>query len=157
MTLRTGIILGCAGLAIAAIIVGGLLGAFFLHVMEDPDGLWLTADAPDAVQVGDTFKLVVQATNQLSDREIKLGDLDISDDYLRGFAIVSVTPDPKSTSIDTFNDCTSMRFAVTLPPGATAEFVFELRAERAGRYRGEVDQFVGAQLLSMVVQTTVSR
>ena len=128
---RTIIVLGCAGLAIVAIVVGGLIGALFLHVMEDPEGLWLTADAPDSVNVGDTFKLIIKATNRLSDREIKLGDLDISDDYLEGFAILSVTPDPKSTEVDTFNDCTTTRFTVTLPPGATVEFQFELRAERA--------------------------
>ena len=162
MSGRTAIILGCAALAILAIVcivavvAGGLIGTLFLHVIEEPEGLWLTVEAPDAVKVGDTFKLVVRATNRLSDREIELGDLDIEDQYLDGFVIVSISPDPKSTELDTFNDCMAVRFAVTLPPGSTAEFEFELRAQRVGQYRGQVDQFVGLQFLSMVVQTTVT-
>jgi len=49
------------------------------------------------------------------------------------------------------------RFAQTLQAGTSAEFVFELRAEAAGRYQGQVDQYVGMQFASAVVTTTVTR
>jgi len=152
----TGIVLGCAGIAVVAIVVAGLIGAFFLHVSTGPEGLWLKAMAPGAVKVGETFKLVVNATNRLSDRKIRLGALDIPDTYLEGFAIVSVSPDPQSTELDD-DGYTTTRFAVILSPGTTAEFQFELRAERVGQWRGQVDQYVGMQYLSAVVETTVSR
>jgi hypothetical protein len=95
--------------------------------------------------------------NRDSERHLKLGDLDIADDYLKGFSIQSVSPVPRSTEIDSVSDCTTLRFAMTLPPSAEAEFHFELRAERVGRYRGQVDQWVGMQFLSTVVETTITR
>ena len=110
MNRRTAIVLGCSGIAVVVIVVGVLIGAWFLHMAEDPDGLWIKAEVPDAVKLGDTF-----------------------------------------------NDCTTTRFAVSLSPGTTAEFQFDLRAERVGRYRGQVDQFVGMQFVSTVVQTEVAR
>ncbi|MCK9996586.1 MAG: hypothetical protein KAH56_09970 [Candidatus Krumholzibacteria bacterium] len=140
-----------------AIVVGVLVSIWVMHVGTDPEGLWLTVEAPDSVQMGETFKLVVKATNRSLDRDIKLGDLDITDDYLKGFAIVSISPSPKSNEIDTFNDCTTMRFETTVPPGETAEFQFDLRAELSGRHRGQIDQYVGMQFVSTVMQTTVRR
>jgi hypothetical protein len=154
---RTALIIGCSGIGALAIIAIAVIAAWFMHVTKDPEGVWLNAEAPLDVRVGDTFELVIKVTNRLQDRDIALGDLDISDEYLRGFRIVSVTPDPRSTTIDDLNDCTTTRFGTDVGPGATAEFRFELRAERAGSYRGEVDQYVGMQFVTSVVETAVHR
>ena len=157
MNARTAIFIGCLGVAILGTVIGGAIGVWLWHVAEDPEGLWITVEAPLDVQIGETFKLVVTASNRLTDHELELGDLDITDAYLKGFAIVSVSPDPKSTDIDTFNDCTTTRFAATVAPGSTARFEFELRAERVGKYRGLVYQYLGMQFVSAIVETTVSR
>jgi len=140
-----------------ALVVGGLIGSWFVHVAKDPEGLWITTEVEDSVRLGDQFDLIVKATNRLPDRDIALGDLDIPDTYLKGFSIVSVSPDPKSSAIDTCNECRTTRFGVSLRPGATAEFRFTLRAHRAGRHRGEITQYVGMQFISGVVETEVRR
>jgi hypothetical protein len=157
MRLRTGIMLGCAALAIVGTATSVLVGACFLHMIADPEGLWLSAEAADVVELGEEFRLVVTARNRLSDREIELGDLDISHDYLDGFTVVSMEPAPKSSEIDDFNKCRTTRFAVSLGPGESADFEFTLRAKRVGIHRGQIDQYVGMQFLSSVVETEVRR
>ena len=157
MKARTGILLGCAGAAALAVLVAVIVGAWALHLAEDPEGLWLTVDAPERVTVGEKCSLVVKASNRLPDRALELGDLDISSDYLKGFTVVAVRPEPKSTELDGFLEVRTTRFAQTLQAGTSAEFVFELRAEAAGRYQGQVDQYVGMQFASAVVTTTVTR
>jgi hypothetical protein len=157
MKARTGILLGCAGVAVLAVLVAVIVGAWVLHVAEDPEGLWLTVDVPERVKLGEKCNLVIKASNRLPDRDLELGDLDISSDYLKGFTVLAVRPDPKSTELDDFIDVRTTRFDRTLKAGTSAEFVFELRAETAGRYQGQVDQYVGVQFASAVVTTTVTR
>ena len=157
MTTKKLIIIGCSGLALLVFVVAFIVGTWFMHISKDPEGLWLSADAPMDVKLGETFHLVVEVSNRSTERTLKLDDLDISHDYLRGFVILSVEPEPKSRNIDDFFEISSTRFDLVLEPETEREVVFELRAENVGNFRGGIDQYIGLQFLSTVVQTKVTR
>jgi hypothetical protein len=157
MTAKKGLLIGCSVSAVVGLVVAVLVVTWLRHVGQDPEGLWLSAEAPAEVRAGETFALVVRVSNRREAGAVELGDLDIDDSYLRGFTLLAESPESRSTIIDDFNDCTTFNFDTVVGAGETAEFRFELRAEHVGRHRGEIDQYAGMQFVTTVVQTTVTR
>ncbi len=62
---------------------------------ETPPPFDVTLAHPETVEVGDTFTLEVDIENS-SSKSVSLGSIDLYDDLLDGFAVVSVDPKPDS-------------------------------------------------------------
>jgi hypothetical protein len=86
---------------------------------------------------------------------LALSDIDIGESYLSGFLVVSTDPAPKSSMQLPFETGMSFTFDVSIPAGETQTFTFELRAESAGIYRGDVDACEGARFITALAQTNV--
>jgi hypothetical protein len=147
------ILLGCL-VAIAAGVLLVALGVFFAHIVQDPVAIWLAAEAPSDVALGETFTLSIEVQNIGEQEAVELGDLDVGDGYLRGFRLVSVTPDPLA-SFDSEIGWQTFQFGTELAPGELATFELVLEAVERGAFRGDVDQFVGMQYTTATVSTRV--
>lgn len=90
--------IGC--LAVALVGAAGMLVvfAFLYHVAQDPEGIAIAVDVPLNVTVGDTFPLAVTVSNLRDGKAATINDVDIADEYLAGFVVVSVEPVEKTNS-----------------------------------------------------------
>lgn len=68
-----------------------------VYASQDPEGVAISVDSPLDVKVGDTFDLIVYVTNTREKSVFSLSDIDISEDYLENFVVVSVKPTAKSS------------------------------------------------------------
>lgn len=149
------VIFGCAGLLLVGIAVLAALALFVAHVSKDLEGVTLTVKAPEEVKVGDTMELVVTVKNERVGKEVKLADVDISDEYLAGFTVSSSTPNYKTTIHIPIDNSQSFTFDINLPPGKETNIVFTLRAIKEGVYRGDVDASEGMLFVTALAQTVV--
>ena len=108
---------------------------YWLVASELPE-FGLTVDHPNTVHVGEDFTLKVSVKNEGSS-DLKLEDLDIYDDLLDGFEVVSVTPKPRSTS-SVFGIRTHV-FSQNLAPAEIFDIEFELRGKNTGQWGGDID------------------
>lgn len=152
------ILIGCGILLLMCMIGCGLFVWGIFSVVQPPKGLELTVDSPSDVRVGDTFDLVVRAKNTNKTKSIKIGDVDLSNDYLKGFRIVATNPKPKSTMSTDIKiaNLYSSTFDDTIPPGREHTYTFSLKAVKVGQYEGEVDIYEGMHSLTQFVQTYVA-
>ena len=148
------VLIGCgAAFAFFAVCVIAVV-VFVMHVSKDVEGVALSIDSPLDVAVGETFVMKVVVENQRAET-FEVGDIDISDDYLSGFSVISVTPAPKEEQHVPIDNSQSYTFGVEVPPGETKEFKFELRAETEGVFRGDVDLCEGMRFKTITAQTAV--
>ena len=98
---------GCAILVLAAIVVAVGIFKLLESSEADPEGLELVVEAPLEVNRGTSFDLVIRVSNT-GDARLRLGDLDVSDSYLDGFLVESVSPYPRSRSHDPINGATTL-------------------------------------------------
>lgn len=98
--------------------------------------LTAAVDLPDEVVVGEEFELLVEATNP-HDKPVVLGSIDLESSFIRGFEVVSVTPnaveDPDYYSYQRWN------FSKSIEPGGSLRVKFRLRAVRIGQFAGDID------------------
>lgn len=127
----------------------------FIHVVQDVQGVAVSANSPLDVAVGETFDLTVEVKNERKTKVLELSDVDINEEYLAGFSVISIDPEFKSTMHNPIDNSLSYTFGVTIPAGETRTFTFTLRAEKAGIYRGDVDVCEGTRLITAVAQTVV--
>lgn len=149
------IMIGCGAVALIAIAVVVGVVMFVNHVSADLDGVAVTVNGPTDVVVGQTFDLEVVVKNERSGKVLELSDVDIGEEYLAGFTISAVKPTPKSSTHVPVDDSRSYNFDVSIKPGASQSFVYTLRAEKAGVYRGDVDVCEGMQFVTGMAQTVV--
>jgi len=155
MNAKKAFLLGCGGALAIALIAGILLVAFVWHVAEDTEGISVEVVAPDEVKVGDTFDLTIIVKNERTGKNLKVDDLDLSDEYLAGFLVAETKPKHKSTTHVPIDNSQSFTFGATLKPQETNHFVFSLKAHRAGLFRGDVDVTEGLRFVSALLQTVV--
>jgi hypothetical protein len=154
ITKRT-LIIVCGVLGFMVITVLAAVLFFFRHVSMDLTGAAVVVNAPADVVVGQTFDLQITVKNERSSKILQLSDVDIGEAYLAGFSIASVKPAPKSNTHVPVDNSRSFTFAVPIQPGATQTFVYTLRAEKSGVYRGDVDVCEGLQFITTMAQTVV--
>lgn len=148
-------LIGCGGLVVfGGILIVGLL-AFVFHVSQDVPEVAISVDAPIDAVVGEPFSLVVKVTNERTQRPVELSNIDVSDECLSGFTLVAADPPAKSTSQNPFDDTRTFTFEVSIPPGETMAFTFQLRPERPGIYRGDIDAYEGMRFITTMAQTVV--
>lgn len=152
------ILIGCGILALLGMIGLVLLILGVIHMAQDPEGLEFKIEAPLEIPSGQTFQLVVHAKNTRAKKTMSVGDVDVSNDYLQGFSIVSITPKPKSTMSTDLKIASiySSTFNDKIPAGEEHTYTFTLKARKPGKYQGDVDIYVGMRSLTEVVETTVT-
>lgn len=150
------IALGCLGVGLLGF-VGTIAAIGFLYQLShDLEGIRVSVDAPLDVTFGDTFGLVVTVTNQ-RDELLTLSYIDIADEYLAGFVVVSVDPIEESVEHIPLDNSMSYTFNAGIPTGGTRVFTFNLRAEDTGSFRGHVHVVADLRFTSLVAQTVVSQ
>lgn len=132
--------------------------AFFgAHLMKDLDGARIEIKSPLDVNVQQTFNLEITVHNQRPSKALQLTDLDLSEDYLNGFTVLEVTPSPKSNIRIPLENTRSYTFDIPISPGKSQSFVYTLRAEKEGIFRGDVDACEDLQFITEQAQTVVKK
>src|SRR5687768_15258267 len=101
------------------------------------------------------FRLEVLVRNERPKEALKVDDIDIADDYLNGFIVVSTEPRHKSTMHVPIDNSQSFTFGQAIQPGQSNRFIFNLRAVKTGLFRGDVDVTQGMQFVTEMAQTLV--
>lgn len=146
---------GCGGCLLLCIIAAGAAVAWMVWVSKDPQGVDVVTRTPTDVAIGEAFTLEISITNLRQDKPFGLTDIDIDEGYLAAFIVLSTTPNYVSTMHVPLADTRSFSFNRPVAPGEKAVFTFELRAERAGSHRGDIDVCEGSRYLTRMVQTSV--
>ncbi|QTN31158.1 hypothetical protein HZ994_02060 [Akkermansiaceae bacterium] len=133
---RTILLTAIITMAVTSMVWLGIGAVGYWLVSSESPKFGLTVDHPDSVLVGEVFKLKVSVKNDGSSA-MKLADLDVYDELLDGFEIVSVTPKPRSTS-KVFGILTH-EFSQSLAPAQSFGIEFELRAKDVGLWGGDID------------------
>jgi hypothetical protein len=149
------IIWGCGSALVLMLLIGGVVVMFLKHLMTDTQGAVVHVVVPSEVTVDETFDLEVHVKNDRAKDSLKIDDIDIHDEYLEGFMVVSTEPKHKSTTHVPIDNSQSFTFDQALKPGQTNRFVFSLKAVKAGIFRGDVDVTEGVQFVSEMAQTVV--
>jgi hypothetical protein len=152
---KKAIVLGCGVITLVGFIVIAAVIYFFVYATKDIEGVSVTLDCPMDIAVGQTFDLTITATNERTSGVWELSDIDISDEYLEGFTVGTIVPKPKSSMHDNIGDSQSFTFDAKIAPGESQVFVFSLRAESAGIFRGDVDFWEGVRFITNMAQTVV--
>ena len=149
------LIIGCsilAGLALIGVIVVVVLVAYFA---QDPKGVAVHLEGGTEAQVGKEFELVVKVTNQRSSKSFKLSDIDIHEEYMKGFVVVGTDPEAKASTHVPLANIRSFTFDLTIPANQSQEFKFKLRPRETGFFKGEVDIGEGGRTITTTAETEV--
>ncbi len=111
----------------------GDLGEMF---SSEPPPFYISAEAPELMEVGDTCVIDVRVSNE-SDKKHTLSYIDIMDSLLDGFEVVSIHPKPRSKS-NSFG-VYSYHSKHHLEPGEEANFKFTLKAKELGEWSSTID------------------
>jgi len=155
--MKTGsaILMGC-GLALACLLVLGLaVGGFVFYAAQDPKGMRISVHGADTVRTNELLELVVEVVNERAGNTLNVSSIDIGEEYLEGFMVVSTEPPHRSSTHVPIDNSRSYDFDRVVPSGATNVFKFKLRARKAGTFQGDVDVCEGMRYLTMVVETKV--
>ncbi len=155
MSTKKILLIGCAGATVAGLLLLALFILFVVHVAKDPEGMKLVVNAPATVARGKEFELVINVVNDRKGQPLKVSDIDIGEEYLKGFSIVGSEPAFVSSSKNGILENRTFTFNHSIPPGATNAFVFKLLGRKAGKYSAEVQVSEGMRMLTMVVETQV--
>lgn len=155
MSAKKAILIGCGVVAVLAVLLLVIIFAGLAHISKDVEGVSLAVNAPLDVTVGETFDLAVEIKNEREKKALALSDIDISDAYLAGFAIISTEPTAKSSMLIEDPDMRSYTLEISIPPGEAKTFTLKLRAEKAGMYRGDIDVCEGLRFITIAAQTVV--
>lgn len=155
MTGKKAVLIGCGSAAGLVLLLVVAFVAWVAHISKDVEGVSVAADVPLDVVVGETFELVVNVRNERERQPLALSDIDIGEEYLVGFAVISTEPTPESSMHIPLDNSRSFTFGVSIPAGEAKAFTFKLRAEKAGIYRGDVDICEGSRFITTMAQTVV--
>jgi len=155
MTTKKAVLLGCSAFALLGIAGATGIVLFLVHVSKDVEGLQISVKGPEEVVVGQTFDLEIVVRNERPRKAIQLSDIDLADEYLAGFTVSSVVPTYKSSSHVPIDDKRSFTFDLAIPPSQSRSFIFKMRAQKAGVFRGDVDICEGTQFKTGMLQTAV--
>src|SRR4029077_19497960 len=153
MTTKKALFLGCAALGLLGLAGATAIVLFVMHIAKDVEGLQINVKGPEEVVVGQTFDLEIVVRNERPKKAIQLSDIDLADEYLAGFTVSSVVPTYKSSTHVPIDDKRSFTFDLAVPPGQSRSFVFKMRAQKAGIFRGDVDVCEGTQFKTEMLQT----
>ena len=149
------VLIGCGAVLAIFLLLAVAVGAWFWHVSQDPVGITMSIDSPDEVKRDQVFDLKIEVVNNRAKKSMTVTSIDIHDEYLQGFVVISQTPPSKKSQHVPVDDSRSFDFNVTIPAGQTNVFIFKLRAVKAGVFSGDVDVCEGQRFLTDTAQTEV--
>jgi hypothetical protein len=155
MSAKKWLLIGCGGAVALLLAAIAAVVAFFWYVGQDPKGVAISAEAPSTVRLKEEFTLTITVRNERARKDLPLSDVDIAEDYLDGFLVVSTDPKPKSNMHVPLDNKRSYTFDCRIPHGDSARFTFRLRPVKTGLYRGDIDVCEGMRFLTTQVQTLV--
>lgn len=148
-----GFLIGCG-----VLVVLGLGGCFVAvrFLLQEPEDIEVSVDAPAQVAEGETFRIVARARNT-GDEDRSLVDLDLADEYLAGIMILDTEPGYHGSMHVPIDNTVSYKFELPIPPGGEAEVTFEAQALTAGDFAGDFDFCIDSETtcLSSHVRTLV--
>lgn len=157
MNTKKALIIGCGAFTFLTLVIVAVVVLFVIHVSKDVEGVAVTVNSPADVVVGQTFDLEVMVKNERSGKVLQLSDVDIAEVYLAGFTVLAMNPTPKSNRHVPIDNSRSFTFDVPVSAGASRSFIFTLRAEKLGIYRGDVDVCEGTRFITGMAQTVVKK
>lgn len=155
MSTKKILLIGCAGVAAIGLVLFVVFVLFVAYVAKDPEGMIIAVNAPATVARGKEFELVISVVNERKDQPLKVGDIDISEEYLKGFSVISAEPQYVSSTKNGILDNRTFTFNHSVPPGSTNTISFKLLGRKTGRYSGDIDVSEGMRMLTMIVETQV--
>lgn len=155
MTTKKIIAVGCGAVLLLGLLVVGAVVLFVAHVAKDPEGMSLRVDMPPTVKRGDTVNLVVTVINERKGSPLVIESIDIGDEFLKGFTVLSCEPSFSSSTKVPIDESHSYVFKQEIAVGATNTFAFKLQARRTGQFSDELDVCEGMRFLTMIVETQV--
>jgi hypothetical protein len=121
--------------------------------LDDPEHIMAWITLPRVAGKGDLVTLVVTIENGRVDRDFRLSSVEIWEEFLKGFAVVSISPEPRHQ--DGSPGSLRLEYPVDLAPGETWDLEVILRAERTGVFVGDVDVDEGDRFLTRAAQIRV--
>ena len=156
MSAGKAVLIGCGAVVLLAVLILAAAVGWVVYITSDVQGVSISVDGPLDVTVGQVFEITVSVKNERQRKVLEVSDIDIGDEYLVGFVIISTEPTARSTMHIPIDNTLSHTFDVRIDPGETKAFVFTLRAEKAGIFRGDIDVCEGARFITTTAQTVVS-
>lgn len=123
-------------MAITSLVWLGVGAVAWFYMYDAPPEFYVEMEYPDTVVVGEEFDLVFGIMNRESGSRT-LNSIDVHDDFLGGFEVVSMTPAPGSRE-----DLWGYRifnFDESIKSSDTLIVTMKLRAENVGIWSGDVD------------------
>jgi hypothetical protein len=156
MASKKKVFLGCllaAGLVLflSVLLVGGLI----VYVTVVPEGFTVKVDGVAAARQGQEVELIVHVANERDSKPLQVSRIEISEDYFKGFNLVSTDPEMKSYMTLPLTKTRSFKFNVTVPPRQEKLFKFRLRPVQAGVFKGKVVVVEGLRSVDAVCETEV--
>jgi len=155
MSTKKILLIGCAGVAAIGLLLFVAFILFVAHVAKDPEGMKISVNAPATVARGKEFELVINVVNERKDKPLKVSDVDIGEEYLKGFSVVSAEPQYVSSTKNGILDNRTFTFNHSVPPSSTNSIVFKLLGRKTGKYSSEIQVSEGMRMLTMIVETQV--
>jgi hypothetical protein len=120
-----------------------------------PEGVFVWVTAPEVISQGDAFVLTIKIENAQISKPFAFSDVDVSGEYMDGFEIVELSPQPGDTYMG--GGDLSMTFDGVLEPGETYDVRIRMRAKAAGIYIGDVDVWFMSSRSEMDFYTRVAQ
>ncbi len=156
--LLVGLGIGClllAGCGVLAVVLGlGGITAIGTSI-KDPSDIELGVIAPDTVQVGNSFSMLVRIRN-LAGKTQTLDSVDIADEYLAGVQIQG--SDPAFFESYAIFGHQSHTFQIPIAAGTELIVQFRAAAAQAGDFSGTVDVCINtpSNCLTRTLRTVVT-
>jgi hypothetical protein len=99
--------------------------------------VFIWVDVPPEVPDTQMLTTHVFIRNKREAEPYTLEDIDISDRYLEGFEVDTITPQPDS--IDHSEGTMTLQYGLEIGPQRSAELFIVLRATKAGLFSGDLD------------------
>ena len=120
---------------------------------EPPEDIMAWVEMPKSVLEGESFVLRITIENGLAKEYYRISSVDIDTDFLHGFKIISIVPEPRHRDDD--GGYLEIEFPVDLQPREDWEVEITLQAEKPGVYVGDVDIWAGDDYVTRIAQARV--
>src|SRR5690349_12588576 len=115
MTTKKFIAVGCGVVLLLGLLAVGAVVLFVAHVAKDPVGMSLQVDMPPTVKRGETVNLVVTVINERKGAPLVVDSIDIGDEFLKGFTVLSCVPSFSSSTKIPVDESYSYDFKRSIP------------------------------------------
>jgi len=120
---------------------------------DPPEEIMAWVEMPRSVLEGETVVLRITVENGYLKREYRMSTVEIYDDFLNGFKVISIVPEPRHKD-DSYGTL-ELEYPIDLSPREDWELEITLQADKAGVWVGDVDVYAGDHMLTRIAQARV--